>query len=107
MRFINGQYLEPENLILDIKGGHSFIAPDESYIIFNARAPGSRAPDLYISFMGNDSLWKQPIRLDNHINTEGLETNAFVTPDRNFLFFTRGFDIYWVEADFIERLRPE
>jgi hypothetical protein len=42
--------------------------------------------------------------LGENINTPALETNAFITPDGKYMFFTRSFDIYWVKADFLKKL---
>jgi len=52
-------------------------------------------------------IWTDPVRLGDKINTMALETNAFVTPDGKYMFFTRKFDIYWVEAKFIDELKAD
>jgi hypothetical protein len=97
----NGEYLSIEKLKPDIIGFHPFIALDESYLIFN------RNSDLYIIYSKTDGTWTQPIKLNNRINTPSQEGNAFVTPDGKYMFFSRGNDLYWVDAGFIENLRPE
>jgi hypothetical protein len=106
LKFIDGEYQPPEQLTLAIKGYHPFISADESFMIFDKRPmiEGNRG-DLFITFRNSDDTWTDPVRLGEKINTSALETNAFVTPDEKYMFFTRKFDIYWVKADFIRKLR--
>ena len=51
--------------------------------------------------------WTDPVRLGKEINTSALETNAFVTPGENYMFFMRKFDVYWVKADFIRKIKNQ
>jgi hypothetical protein len=83
---------------------HSYIAPDESYMIFDAERPsGFGECDLYISFKEN-GVWTESYNLGSKINTEMCEMTASVSPDGKYLFFHRGGEdignIYWV--DFIQ-----
>lgn len=92
---------------------HSYIAPDESYMIFDGERPsGFGDCDLYISFKEN-GVWTESYNLGAKINTELCEMTASVSPDGKYLFFHRegkkvGEDgstysagnIYWV--DFIQ-----
>jgi len=92
---------------------HPYIAPDESYIIYDAEV--SNIPDngdLFMSFNINGT-WSKALSLGANINTEVSETTATVSPDGNYLFFNRGeektsedgtiywdTDLYWV--DFVQ-----
>lgn len=83
---------------------HSYIAPDESYMIFDGeRSSGFGECDLYISFKEN-GVWTESYNLGPKINTEQCEMTASVSPDGKHLFFHRGGEdignIYWV--DFIK-----
>ncbi|AZJ35820.1 PD40 domain-containing protein [Tenacibaculum singaporense] len=92
---------------------HPYIAPDESYIIYDAeRTSKYENGDLYISFNHN-GIWTKSYSLGSKINTEKSETGATVSPDGKYLFFSRGeiktredgstywlTDTYWV--DFIQ-----
>jgi len=83
---------------------HSYIAPDESYMIFDGeRSSGFGECDLYISFKEN-GVWTESYNLGPKINTEQCEMTASVSPDGKYLFFHRGGEdignIYWV--DFIK-----
>lgn len=81
---------------------HSYIAPDESYIIFDGEKPsGFGDCDLYISFNKNGN-WTESYNLGPEINTELCEMCASVSPDGKYLFFSRGSEedggnIYWVD----------
>ncbi|WP_025743345.1 PD40 domain-containing protein [Aquimarina pacifica] len=89
---------------------HSYIAPDESYIIYDAeRTSINENGDLYISFNHNGN-WTNSCSLGPKINTEQNETGASVSPDGKYLFFSRSFEkttedgstywtgnIYWID----------
>jgi hypothetical protein len=91
--------------------------------------------DYYVSFRNPDDTWVGPINLGEPVNTSGdTEFSPYVSPDGRYFFFmaartlpddalpgtlTRDFlwgyrmgpengnaDIYWVDAGFIEELRP-
>jgi len=97
---------------------------------------GAGATDYYISFRSAADEWTGPIHMGELVNTaDGREWAPYVSPDGRYFFFmtprpsifdTPGDlpltyreifrrslgpgngdpDIWWVEADFIERLRP-
>ena len=105
-----GKYLNFEKMGAEINSGnmiaHPFIAPDESYILFDGkRSSGYGDCDLYISFNKN-GVWTKAHNLGSKINTEMCEMTASVSPDGRYLFFHRGDgredsgNIYWV--DFIK-----
>jgi len=80
---------------------HSFIAPDESYMIYDfEHDSGYGESDLYISF-NKDGVWTKAYNLGPKINTDKTEMTASVSPDGKYLFFHRGVDddgdIYWVD----------
>tara|TARA_R110002096_G_scaffold389724_2_gene584164 strand:- start:1038 stop:1973 length:936 start_codon:yes stop_codon:yes gene_type:complete len=80
---------------------HSYIAPDESYMIYDFKSDlGFGESDLYISF-NNNGHWTQPYNMGPKINTDETEMAASVSPDGKYLFFHRGEDdhgdIYWVD----------
>lgn len=115
-RLINGEYEEPQ--VVNIKdignwNAHPFIASDESYIIWDDQREngGYGDADLYISFRQKDNSWGPSINLGANINTEFAEAYGSVTPDGKYFFFHRSYgnhqaDIFWVDAQFIETLRP-
>ena len=120
-RLIDGKHETPKLLSKNINSGksfHPFIAPDESFLIFDStREGGYGDSDLYISYRNKDGSWGDPINLGDKINTDSWEGVASLTPDGKYLFFNRrispgegdalpNVDIFWVDAKFIEALRP-
>ena len=99
------------NIDLGEWNAHPFIAPDESYIIWDAqRESGYGKADLYISFKKKNGTWGAAINLGDKINTEFGEAYGSVSPDGKYFFFHRSYggdtgDIFWMDAKFIEDLR--
>jgi hypothetical protein len=119
-RLVDGKREEPKPFSKEINTGtwnaHPFIAPDESYIIWDGqRESGFGDSDIYISFRQKDGTWGAAINMGDKINTNAWEAGASVTPDGKYLFFNRNIgsdnyenvDILWVDAEFIEALRPK
>ena len=118
-QLVNGKYEEPKLVGEKINTGksfHPFIAPDESYLIFDSeREDGFGDSDIYISYRLQNGEWGAPINLGDQINTEAWEAAATVTPDGKYLFFNRNIgsdefenvDIFWVDAQIVEMLRPK
>lgn len=108
LKYFNGLYRQPEKLTPELNGHHPFISEDESFMIFDRRPKEEGNPaDLFITFRKSDDTWTEPVDLGDNINSAAMETNAFVTPDGKYIFFTRKFDIYWARADFLERLKNQ
>lgn len=88
-----------------------FIAPDESYLIFESDRPTGIDGniDLYITFKRNDNTWTPALNMGTVVNSPMAERFARVSPDGKFLFFGRntgkGFDIYWITAAIITTLK--
>ncbi len=113
-RLIDGIREKPRTLGIDTGTNlkfHPFIAPDESYLIFDSKLENGNA-DLYISFRQKDGSWGAAIKLGNKINTELSDVYGSVTSDGKCFFFTRTLsngkkNTMWVDAGFIETLRPK
>jgi hypothetical protein len=94
---------------------HPFIAPDESYLIWDSeREDGFGDSDLYISFKKKDGSWGPAINMGDKVNSDKADFYASVTPDDKYILFNRtvnkkplNVDIYWVDAQIIETLRPK
>ena len=95
-----------------------YIAPDESFLIFESQRPegidGSLG--LYISFRHEDGHWGMPVNMGPKINSGKGERFARLSPDGKYLFFgsarnmsadNRGADIYWIDAKMIDELRND
>jgi len=134
-RFVNGRFLEPENLGCTINTpGHEnwpFIAPDESYLLFE-----SNEGEICISFQGKDNIWSAPISMKKELGTfRSQDRFPMLSFDGKYLFFVsnrrigkvffesrlslpeikkraitigNGFgDIYWVNAKIIEEVKSK
>ncbi|WP_169305092.1 TolB-like translocation protein [Pedobacter cryotolerans] len=124
-RIKDGKREEPKLLGKEINSGklvaHPFIAPDESYIIWDSeREDGYGKSDIYISFQQQDGSWGSAINMGGKINSELVENGAKLTPDGKYLLFGRSEEKvkedgstywetkdYWVDAKIIEKLRPQ
>ena len=126
-RLVNGKYEKPIKLGPEINTGeyiaHPCIAPDESFLMWDVEREdnyGNSQPDIYISFKDENGSWGPAINMGDKINTPAYEQSPQLTPDGNYLFFTRadwatGQDgsrewvskSYWVDAKIIEHLRPK
>ncbi|WP_019029487.1 PD40 domain-containing protein [Colwellia piezophila] len=113
----DGQRQAPKKMAEEINTGkwtaHPFIAPDESYLIWDSeREEGYGETDLYISFRQKDDSWGPAINMGDAVNTENDESFASVTPNGKYILFNRKIDdkntdVYWVDAKIIDRLRPK
>ncbi len=97
------------------QSGDPYIAPDGDYLIFMSTDwPGGYGQgDLHITYKKNNGGWTNPKNLGPAINTVEFECGPSVTPNGKYFMFTRRKQwqtdmpskIYWIKADFIERLR--
>lgn len=114
-RLVDGKREDPKAFSKEINTGkwiaHPFIAPDESYLIWDSEREGGYGDsDLYISFRQEDGSWGPAINMGEDINTEREDIYGSVTPDGKYLFFHTYLeegkaDIFWVDAQVIENLR--
>ncbi len=101
-RLVDGVYATPAPLSVINTFGDvvcPFIAPDESYIIFN-KIEGGMSVGYYISFKGSADEWLPPARLVS-FPSPAWESN-FVSRDGKYVFCKS----YWASAEIIEDLRP-
>ena len=101
-RVVDGAYTTPAPLDVVNSFGDvicPFIAPDESYILFN-RVENGMSVGYYISFKGTDGEWSSPARLVAFPSPN--RESSFVTRDGKYVFCKS----YWASAEIIEELRP-
>lgn len=88
-KFVDGSYTEPEELDRNINRdgiGEFYIAPDESYLLFDISTPPDSC-QLHISFNRNGS-WSVPQNLGKRINISNFQKRPCVSPDGKYLFYT-------------------
>lgn len=112
-RNVNKTLSAPENLGASINSEleeiSPYISPDESYLLFARTAQGDS--DLFISFRDKNGSWTQARSLGKQFHTEHNEQCPWVSHDQKCLFFlsdkSGAREVYWVDASFIEDLRPK
>jgi len=116
---------------------NAFIDPDERYLIvcMAGNPENIGRGDYYVCFRNEDDTWTNAINMGEKINTQGNNvTSPYVSPDGKYFFFASNrksdaakqqkrtyanlqananapqngsADIYWIDAAYIETLRPE
>lgn len=114
-RLIDGKQEKPKAFGKEINTGkwtaHPFIAPDESYLIWDSEREGGYGDsDLYISFQRENGSWGPAYNLGKDINTEHEDIFGSVSPDGKYLFFhryltNRTVNIFWADSEVINKLR--
>ena len=96
-------------------GHHAFISPSQDYLLVSGRNnedESRKDNDIYVYFKKQDGMWAKPINLGSIINSDFDEVSPRITPDDNYLFFSRlssdgeASDIYWVNTEVIHRWKP-
>lgn len=90
----NNGYLSPVSLSESVNSEgyefNSYIAPDESFIIFSGhnRKDGFGNADLYISLRDKNHHWSEATNAGRHINSRHLDYCPFVDLKTKTLYFT-------------------
>lgn len=98
-QFRAGRYEEPVQVDLGDASAHELdpaIAPDESFIVFDANYAGKDASDrLYIAFREGNG-WSKPVDLGEEVN-HGAPWGSHLGPDHRTLFFSspRGIAVHY------------
>jgi dipeptidyl aminopeptidase/acylaminoacyl peptidase len=119
-RYQNGHYGVPEKLGPEINDPDSrqyspYVAPDGSYLVFTrvekTEPPVIPVVTLNIGYRDKEGEWTKPVVLNDilQIKEGKWGSQATVSPDGKFMFFLKdnGKEIYWVDASFIDELRPK
>lgn len=106
----NGIYSEPQKLEGLINSPYieakPYISPNEDYLIFSSHRPGG---GIMISFSSPDGNWSEPKCINEYLGNHIHSVQGF-TSDGKYLFLN-GIEnnlnnYYWIDAKFIEDLRP-
>jgi ribosomal protein L24E len=93
-RFENGRHRTPKNLGPTVNDGagnhHPFIAPDESYLLFDSEREEDTYGDidLFVSLRRKDGTWSAAENLGPKVNTPFDEMSPYVSADGKYLFFS-------------------
>lgn len=107
--FINGKYSEPVTIgdlfNTDVVDTNKSL---EHILFFSDRGRDERFEyEVYVSFHQPDGTWGNPINLGSRLHPGRRGTQAIVTFDGKYLFFTSYFHYYWVDAKILEDLKPK
>jgi len=113
----NGAYQEPVPLPPPVNTeapeSSPNISPDGDFLLFDRWFESSPYVRIMVSFREPGGGWSEPIDLSPYTKSEGNDSAARLSPDGKYLFFQsarEGGDpnrsVYWMEAGFLETLRP-
>lgn len=111
-QFRDGRFDAPVNLGPAINSefseGDIFVDAEETLLIHVAggRPDSLGSGDLYISFRQPDGTWGQDQHMGDVLNSPEIDYCPALTPDGKIFFFSRGDNIYWVDAKVLEQFRP-
>jgi len=93
-RVIDGERQAPQKMGPVVNTGkwtaHPFIAPDESYLIWDSeREGGLGETDIYIRYRLKDGSWGPAINMGDKVNSDKADFYASVTPDGKYILFNR------------------
>lgn len=63
--------------------------------------------ELYVSFHQADGRWTTPVYLGDKLHQGKRIEFGWLSPDKNYLFITKDFCPYWIDAKIIDELRSE
>jgi len=92
-KYVNGKYTTPIRLSDSINQGtfnsHVYIAPDESYLLFDSRGRDDviGGVDIYISFRDENGNWTKAQNIGDKINSESSDMRSYVSTDGQYFFF--------------------
>ncbi len=110
-RYKNDTFMEPELLpemintpALDYT---SFIAPDESFLLFAStrEGEGEEAIRLFVSFHNADDTWTEPVNLNRMMQFDQPSRFPCLTPDGMYIIFQSDSEYYWVSAEILEQCK--
>lgn len=103
------RYSKNNDISKEFSGIHPYIAPDESYIIYDKIGSNWEETFLCIRFKENNGKWGDEILLPQSINKTKTECFGRMSPDSKYFFFNRivegNGDIYWVDSKIINSLK--
>jgi len=105
---INGKWSKPQNAgpVINTRNWEtqpSFSSDGKTlyFIRGSVARDGIKNPDIYMSVIGSDGKFSEPLRLSDNINTPEGEESVFIHPDNQTLYFSSeghpgmgGLDIY-------------
>jgi len=107
---VSGSWSKP--IALNIKNDYNFnervnyflTNNRKTLLISEEREDSQGDRDLYVSFMGEDSVWSEPLNLGDVVNTAGEESAPFLASDDKTLYYSsKGFSGYGGSDIYVSR----
>src|SRR5699024_1324056 len=105
---VNGEWKDVQEAPFNDKNystGHPAVSPDGKWLYFSSTRPGgSGDSDLYRVAINSDGSFGEPVRLADHINTEGKEVFPFIDKEGTLYFSSDGhpgmggLDVFYAKA---------
>jgi len=89
------------------KGGHPYIAPDESFILFNDRWSGHNGYGIFVSFRDDTDRWSPPVNILESLGIDRGGSVPVLSPEGKYLFYFASGSFWWVDASVIDSLRGD
>ena len=105
---VGGKYGDVETIgdLFDTDAIDTCRAMDHILLFSSRGRPEWYEYEIYISYHEQDGRWLKPVYLGDRLHPGHRATQAVVTLDGKYLFFTGDFDFEWVDAGILEQLRP-
>jgi hypothetical protein len=87
------------------KGGHPYVSPDQSFVLFNDDWPGVRGYGVFVSFRRTDDTWTAPLNILERLGLDRGGSVPVLSPEQKYLFFYAAGQLWWVDATIIVELR--
>lgn len=103
---VNGEWTKPQGVSKKINSKYNecsvSLSADGQTLYFTSDRPGGLGgKDIYLSHLGPDGQWGEPLNLGNIVNTPDDDDAPFIHPDGQTLYFSSrghksmgGYDIY-------------
>lgn len=107
--FIEGKYSEPETIGDLFDTDVVDTCKEQEYILFfsDIGRDDRYEYEIYISYHQPDGRWSKPVYLGEKLHPGKRATQAIVSFDGQYLFFTSDFYYYWADAKIIKDLKPK
>jgi hypothetical protein len=106
--FVNGKYSKREIIGDLFESDIIDSCKDKDFLIYMSDKRKSRFHyELFVSFHKPDGRWSEPVFLGDKLHQGFRLDLGSVSLDGKYLFFSKNFSFYWIDAKFIEDLKPD
>lgn len=70
-----------------LKGGHPYVSPDESFVLYNDDWPGVAGYGVFVSFRNADDSWTEPVNILERLGLRRGGSVPVLSQDQECLFY--------------------